>query len=216
MSSAITTPRTVPSPLKLRISTRQLAEGAYRALRVSGVPSGVAADAAADAVELEREHGRGLEVLEEILSLTDGPPQLAIDPAESIVEAGGTSALLIAVPPVALACERSPAPVTVLGLAHCAALQPALARIDRDGGASTVDGADVLRVRGGCSTIGPAWNRSWGSALDVRLTVERPPTEGGTEARPPAGHPRSAHRHALLVDGDRWRRLSERSARYLV
>jgi hypothetical protein len=200
----------------LRISTRQLADAAYRALRVAGVPSGAAADAARDAVELERRRGRGLEVLDRILRTEAGHPLIAsceADGAGTSLDARGASALLLAVPLVALACERAPSLLAIRRLAHCAAVEPALARRagaeHRQFVVTTADGTPVLRVGPVGNTIEGGWSASWTFPLDVRLSVEDTgtPTAAGRDAS--ADGP-------LMVERRCWERLSDRAARYLV
>lgn len=201
----------------LRISTRQLADAAYRALVVAGVPSGVAADAARDAVELERRRGRGLQVLDQILKDRGGSLSIAsceADDAGTGLDAHGASALLLAVPLVALACERARSPLIIHQLAHCGALEPALMRRaraeQRRFALSTSDGAAVLRVEPAESAIDAGWSAGWDSPLDVRLAVG----EAGTssDATPVA----SATAGPLIVTAQFWARLSERAAPYLV
>lgn len=196
----------------LRISARQLADAAYRALRVAGIPSGAAADAARDAVELERRRGRGLEVLDRILNTGSPPPLTTCEGhgAGTSVDARGGSALLLAVPLVALACELSPSPLTIHRLAHCAALEPALLRCARAEHRrfelTHGDGTPVLGVEPAESAIDAGWELP----LDVRLTVD----EAGTSQS--AGRVGSSADRPLMVAAQSWERLSERAAPYLV
>ncbi|MBV9414495.1 MAG: hypothetical protein JO363_05905 [Solirubrobacterales bacterium] len=196
----------------LRISARQLADAAYRALRVAGVPSGAAADAARDAVELERRRGRGLEVLDRILNTGSPPPLTTCEAygASTSVDARGGSALLLAVPLVALACELSPSPLTIHRLAHCAALEPALLRRARaEHRRFELTHGDRTRVLG-VEAAESAIDAAWELPLDVRLTVG----EAGTfHSAAPVG---SSADRPLMVAAQCWERLSERAAPYLV
>lgn len=200
----------------LRISARQLADAAYRALRVAGVPSGAAADAARDAVELERRRGRGLEVLDRILERGAGSSLTTCEAhgASTSLDARGGSALLLAVPLVALACELAPSPLTVHRLDQCAALEPALGR--RAGAErrrfvlTTGDGTPVLGVDPGHSAIDAGCSAAWDSALDVRLTVHE---AGASHSQTRDG---SSADRPLMVAAQCWERLSERAAPYLV
>jgi hypothetical protein len=198
-----------------RISTRQLADVAYRALRVASVLSGVAADAARDVVELERKHSRGLTVLDSILEV--GPPLLVASCQSSStgtdLHAGRASALLLAVPLVAVACESPPATLTIHELAHAGALEPALlwaARARRLQFALTAtDGTPIVRVEPGHAASGPGWTTAWIQPLDVRLTVE-----GARESTPvPRGPPSCAD---LVVEHQTWERVARRARSYLV
>ena len=200
----------------LRISARQLADAAYRALRVAGIPSGPAADAARDAVELERRRGRGLEVLDRILETGGGPLLMSCeaDGAGTSLDARGVSALLLAVPLVALACEAAPSPLIIRELAHCAALEPALTRRARAEHRRFVisagDRTPVLRVEPTDSAIDAGWSAAWDLPLDVHLTVEaartsHPHIRAGSSADRP-----------LMVAAQCWERLSKRAAPYLV
>jgi hypothetical protein len=200
----------------LRISARQLADAAYRALRVAGVPSGVAADAARDAVELERRRGRGLEVLERILNSARPLPLMHFeaDGAATRLDACGASALLHAVPLVALACEGAPSPLVIHELAHCGALEPALARRARAEHRRFVlnagDGTPVLCVEPAHSVLDAGWSAAWDAPLDVRLTVQE--GEAPRSATPVA----CSTARPLMVAAQRWERLSERATPYLV
>jgi hypothetical protein len=175
----------------------------------------VAVDAARDAVELERKHSRGLDLLVKILQI--GPPRLVahcqIDANGADLHARGASALLLAAPLVALACDATPSTVTVRQLAHAGALEPALVRCARAHSLrvtlTATDGASVLRLDPQCSVTGPLWSATWAVPLDVRLAVDRAqaPARGATVASPPDG---------LVVDRETWERLDEQAARYLV
>jgi hypothetical protein len=199
----------------VRISTRQLADAVYRALRVAAVPSGVAVDAARDAVELERKYSRGLDLLVQILQI--GPPLLVarcqVDANGADLHARGASALLLAAPLVALACDATPSTVTIRQLAHAGALEPALIRSARAQGLrvtlTATDGASVLRLDPQRSVTGPLWSATSAVPLDVRLAVDR------TQAPAPVAMAASAS-DRLVVDREIWDRLDELAARYLV
>ncbi|MBV8998427.1 MAG: hypothetical protein JO304_05170 [Solirubrobacterales bacterium] len=200
----------------LRISARQLADAAYRALRVVGIPSGAAADAARDAVELERRRGRGLEVLDRILNAGPPPPSTTCEAhgTSMSVDARGGSALLLAVPLVAFACDLTPSPLTIHRLAHCAALEPALLRRARAEHRrfelTQGDGTTVLGVDPAESAIDAGWCAAWELPLDVRLTVGE---AGTSHSAAPVG---SSADRPLMVAAQCWERLSERAAAYLV
>jgi hypothetical protein len=200
----------------LRISARQLADAAYRALRVAGIPSGVAADAARDAVELERRRGRGLDVLNHILDTGPSSPLLSCqaDSAGTTLDARGTSALLLAVPLVALACDLAPSPLIIHELAHCAALEPALTRNARAEHRRFVictdDGTPMLQVEPGHSAIEVGWSAAWDASLDIRIAVDE------ARASRAAHSVGSSADQPLMVAARCWERLGERAAPYLV
>ena len=177
----------------------------------------MAAEAARDAVELERWHGRGVDLLD--LILQSGPRSLLAngqpDGTGTSLDARGASALLLALPLVALACESIPSTLTIRGLAHCGALEPALRRT---AGAERLafaliacDGTAVLRAEADRSEIGPGWSTDWASPLDVHLSVER----GGGPFH--AAHDVSASDGPLIMlDAQKWQRLNQHATRYLV
>ena len=150
--------------------------------------------------------------------LGTGPPSplmsCELDRAGTSLDARGASALLLAVPLVALACEGAPSPLFIHDLAHCAALEPALTR--RAGAEhrrfviSTGDGTPVLRVEPAHSAIDTGWSAAWDVSLDFRLTVHE------AAASRNADPVRAAADQPLMVAAQCWERLSERAAPYLV
>lgn len=175
----------------------------------------MAADAARDAVELERKHTRGLDLLHRILQI--GPPLLVsrcqTDAPGTHLPARGASALLLAVPLVALACDRTPSTLTISQLAHAGALEPALVRSARAHGLrfalNATDGTSVLRVEPGSSVTGPVWSATWAVPLDARLAVDR-------AQAPATAAPAASPDDRLIVDRETWQRLDEQAAQYLV
>lgn len=183
---------------------------------MAGVPSGVAADAARDAIALEHWHGRGLDLLDRILQME--PPLLRAscrtDGRGTGLDARGASALLLAVPLVALAGDDPPSTLTVRDLAHCGALEPALRRAARAEGVrfelTVADRTSLLCVDPSRTAIGPAWIQAWGSPLDVRLSANDAAGSG------PAVGAAIGTDGPLVVDPEKWKRLTEQAAPYLV
>lgn len=224
---------TTDTATTVRISTRQLAESAYRALRVAGVPSGVADDAARDTVALEAAHGRGLTVLDDVLH---GAPALRVGRCDTeseqvmgdhpdlrrtkadafLFDAHGSSALLLSSPLVAVLSDRCQGG-TIRALGHPAALTAALCRRARRETTcfelATAAGEAVLTVRAGAVIAGPAWGAAWSETHTVRVSLSG---ATGRRGRSPDSTLSPHTDEGLDVEPAAWQRLQLLAARYLV